>query len=173
MWSARQARTGVRTPPPLLERSGEVTFARWGVMITTSVLLFSTLFAPFLEARPAVEPVYRCDDGSAPKNRYGRPNWLCRIDGCGPQAELCWADRLDHCFDSAGNDLGVCVYTVIPCGSVFSCFELWFACGGTWECERPGTVGCKQGKCTIADGSDETAPECAVDDDEMTWQGEA
>lgn len=115
-----------------------------------SAMLLSTLFSPAGNDSQAAHAQF-CDDGSAPITRYGRPNWNCWLNGCSPRSEICWSDRLDHCFDTDGRDLGVCSYDVIHCEGYLSCFETWFTCTGEWGCDRLGSVGCKVGHCTITD----------------------
>lgn len=134
-------------------------------MIIAPALLFSTLFSPVFDDIRADERADLCDDGSPPQNRYGRINWSCTVNGCPPNADVCWEDRLDHCFDSSGKDLGVCNYLVSSCDSIASCLAMWFNCTGTWNCNKPTKLACKSGTCTIADAP---SPECVDPDD--TWQ---
>lgn len=104
-------------------------------------------------ASPTERPdAIRCDDGSPLYTPEGRPNWDCWLAGCTPHDDICWSDRLDHCFDEAGNDRGVCVYSTSRCDGVFSCYKLWFSCVGEYKCLESGPiVGCKKGTCTLAD----------------------
>jgi hypothetical protein len=102
----------------------------------TSILLAIALHGPI------------CDDGSFPYDANGRPNFQCKIDGCGPADRVCWPDALAGCYDDAGEENGVCLLATESCEGIVPCFGMWLACYGTWVCEIPGVLGCKQGSCT-------------------------
>lgn len=93
-----------------------------------------------------------CDDGSPGWISKDRPNWECTVEGCSPHHSICWDDRLTHCTDDSGADLGICTYDTQDCDSVLSCFELWFTCKGVYRCHTKTLVGCTDGSCSVDDG---------------------
>lgn len=94
----------------------------------------------------------RCDDGSGLYQPDGSPNWECELLACSPHELTCWSERLDHCYDEAGDDNGVCsARKVTTCNSRWSCFKLWANCrGGEYGCNKPAWPGCGEGACTTA-----------------------
>lgn len=115
-------------------------------MLELTILLLSLVLsdATYVEHQSRNQ----CDDGSAPLNEAGQPNWRCRIEACAPNGRVCWTDRLSTCLDT-----GRCSVAKDTCTSLFRCFELWFSCVGKWECTEPGTVGCYKGTCTAPSSS--------------------
>lgn len=101
-------------------------------------------------AMAPVETLVWCDDGSAPWHADGQPNWACTLQGCTPQAAVCWEERLDHCYDDEGRDLGECAYEFQKCDSRYSCFNLWLYCDGVYHCNTNEVIGCSSGSCTAA-----------------------
>lgn len=101
-------------------------------------------------AAPIEDDVVLCDDGSPAWGPDGEPNWSCVRNGCKPQAESCWEDRLDQCHREDESDRGMCVRSESTCDSPWSCFVLWLDCDGTYECHESGDVGCTKGTCTTA-----------------------
>lgn len=88
-----------------------------------------------------------CDDGSAPFNEDGEPNWSCSKRGCTPSAGICWEEQLAECKDETGGDNGECTTEIEECHSRWSCFELWAECLGMYECLESGGLGCLNGTC--------------------------
>ncbi len=94
-------------------------------------------------ASTTVPEIRRCDDGSRPFHLDGRPNWGCRIDGCGPLELICWPERVEFCFDEFGEDTGECDWDAATkaaksCNGWYSCLKLWAGCDGTWGCAQAG-----------------------------------
>lgn len=87
-----------------------------------------------------------CDDGSLAWDEG--PNWECTRDGCTPHDDVCWSDRLAHCRDRNGKDLGTCVYERDDCDTRWDCFNMWLYCAGKYECTESGGIGCLHGTCT-------------------------
>lgn len=134
-------------------------------MAVTSTLLFFALLptppgdvtpaepSPAAQTRPSGPTSLRaprlCDDGSAPWDPAGAPNWDCEIDACSPHELICWDERLDFCFDDSGNDAGICLWRAQQsCSSVWQCFKLWANCDGRYECQVTGSpFGCAEGTC--------------------------
>lgn len=115
-------------------------------MIELALLLLEVCASP-PDLSPRTAPL--CDDGTRAWGRDRTPNWGCERWGCGPLESLCWSDRLDHCYDVAGNELGVCEYAVETCNSRFSCFDLWLYCPGEYQChDEDSWIGCTNGTCT-------------------------
>lgn len=107
----------------------------------------SNYWTPDTAATITISPTKRCDDGASPVRRDGSPNWACEIDGCGPLERVCWSERVDFCFDEAGEDTGECAWEKpSTCSGVWNCFKLWVNCDGQWGCEV-GTP-CTSGSCT-------------------------
>lgn len=120
-------------------------------MLELSILL-ALLPAGPTELSAAPRP--RCDDGSPPYDRRGRPNLDCVVDGCWPDEPICWSERLDHCFSEDGDDAGVCVFTASTCDSWYSCFDLFLYCDGQWGCNSSSLGVCTDGYCiTSAPGT--------------------
>lgn len=100
----------------------------------------------------------RCDDGSSPFQSDGSPNWDCEIHECSPHEDLCWSERLDHCYDDNGDDNGVCGgEEVTTCKSKWSCFKLWVGCNGPYQCNSGVWYGCDDGQCTERNRKSESA----------------
>lgn len=75
-----------------------------------------------------------CDDGSRLFHPDGSPNWDCDLDGCSLLEGVCWAERLDFCFDDAGNETGACIWRERKkCNSRWTCFKLWASCDGRFD----------------------------------------
>jgi hypothetical protein len=119
-------------------------------MIGLAILWVGLLMLPLRD--DPTPPVRRCDDGAPAWSDRGSPNWDCELHGCTPHEAICWSERLDHCYDVSGNDLGLCLFAVETCNSRFTCFDLWLYCPGQYECtDEDSWIGCTEGKCTTAD----------------------
>lgn len=95
-----------------------------------------------------------CDDGAPPYLSNGRPNFHCKIDGCGPSDPVCWPENLDGCYDETGNDTGTCSLASETCEGIIPCFGMWLSCYGEFDCVNPATLGCKEGTCTENEGEE-------------------
>ncbi len=106
---------------------------------------------PATTTTTTVDDEQSCDDGSSAWDSTDRPNWACTVEGCAPHEESCWEERVEHCFDPEGTDLGVCSYEVEKCNTTFECFDMWFFCTGVYHCDQPEVIGCSSGTCTTPD----------------------
>lgn len=121
-------------------------------MVLQLALLLLDVFAHNLTSEPMTtdQRQISCDDGSAPWDAAGQPNWACVRHGCTPHEAVCWEDRLDYCYDDAGRDRGICAYEHQKCDSKYTCFNLWLYCDGVYHCNTNEVVGCSSGTCTAS-----------------------
>ncbi|MFV8750933.1 hypothetical protein ACNOYE_10350 [Nannocystaceae bacterium ST9] len=89
----------------------------------------------------------RCDDGSLLIRPDGSVNGRCMIDGCRFGSKVCWSERIEHCFDDEGLDIGVCLLEDTKCDTVLACAWDFAFCDGEYECLVPALVGCQEGIC--------------------------
>lgn len=117
-------------------------------MVVKLVLLMFDALLPSPASPIADDDEMICDDGSSPWDSSNSPNWACTREECTPHDDVCWDDRLDHCYDEQGKNLGVCVFARESCSSRLACFDLWLYCAGEYTCLESGTIGCTKGTCT-------------------------
>lgn len=109
-------------------------------------------FAPIPDAALYAEVKMVCDDGGEPFTDKGYYRESCTHNGCGMNDEVCYfGDYFERCLDAYGRPTGRCSMATLTCGGVISCFSLWLDCGGqsggTYACNDPAIVGCKDGSC--------------------------
>lgn len=122
-------------------------------MVLGLVLLVFDALVPSPASSTDDDDALVCDDGSSPWDSNGRPNWACTRDGHSPHDDLCWNERLDHCYGDDGKDLGVCVFAQEECNSRLACFDLWLYCAGEYKCLESSVIGCTKGTCTTDESS--------------------
>lgn len=112
-----------------------------GTVVLAFLMLFLVFERPssnFDTANSAISfrelPQRRCDDGSYLIYPDGSINWDCELDGCNPLEPVCWDERLDFCFDDAGNDTGDCVWRArTECSTLWGCIKLYASCDGRFD----------------------------------------